>query len=105
MPPLPEISEQDRTWYILKGYNITIDHWGNRVWYLNGVCHREDGPAVEYADGSKEWSLNGKSHRTDGPAYERSDGRSDGHRVWYLNDEHMTEEEHRKAVQEINDAI
>ena len=36
--------------------------------------HREDGPAVEYADGSKEWYLNGKLHREDGPACEYADG-------------------------------
>ena len=28
-------------------------------WYLNGKCHRIDGPAVEFADGSKYWFLNG----------------------------------------------
>ena len=30
-------------------------------WYLNGNLHREDGPAVEYTNGSKEWYLNGKN--------------------------------------------
>jgi hypothetical protein len=36
----------------------------------NGKLHREDGPAVEYADGSKKWYLNGKLHREGGPAVE-----------------------------------
>ena len=27
-----------------------------------GELHRTDGPAIEYADGSKEWYLNGKRH-------------------------------------------
>jgi len=27
---------------------------------LNGKYHREDGPALEYADGYKAWYLNGK---------------------------------------------
>ena len=57
---LPELSDKERTWYILKGYNITIDHWGNRVWYLNGKRHREDGPAIEWADGTRYWFLNGE---------------------------------------------
>jgi len=31
--------------------------------------HREDGPAVEWYNGSKEWYKNAKLHREDGPAY------------------------------------
>jgi hypothetical protein len=27
---------------------------------LNGELHREDGPAAEWADGSKAWWLNGR---------------------------------------------
>ena len=27
---------------------------------MNGQRHREDGPAIEEADGSKEWYLNGE---------------------------------------------
>lgn len=38
-----------------------------------GLLHRENGPAVEYPDGSKEWFLNHQRHRNDGPAIE--DGR------------------------------
>jgi len=79
---LPELSDKERTWYILKVYNITIDHWGNRVWYLNGERHREDGPALETAAGGKAWYLNGKLHREDGPAIEYANG----HCVWYEND-------------------
>ena len=33
---------------------------GNKIWYLNGKYHREDGPAIERADGTKYWFLNGK---------------------------------------------
>ena len=36
----------------------------------NDKCHREDGPAIEGANGSKYWYLNGKLHREDGPAIE-----------------------------------
>ena len=32
--------------------------FGDKHWYLNGKLHREDGPAVEYANGDKEWWLN-----------------------------------------------
>jgi hypothetical protein len=58
------------------------------VWYRNGQLHREDGPAIEWVDGSKEWWLNGKLHREDGPAIEYADGS----KVWWLNGEKMTEE-------------
>ena len=49
---------------------------GNRrtEWRLNGKLHREDGPAIEWASGTKEWYLNGKRHREDGPAVEYIDG-------------------------------
>ena len=26
---------------------------------INGKCHRDDGPAIEYASGDKYWYLNG----------------------------------------------
>ena len=29
---------------------------------LNGKRHREDGPAIEYANGHKAWHLNGKEY-------------------------------------------
>ena len=32
---------------------------GNHYWFLNDKLHREDGPAVEFADGIKLWYLNG----------------------------------------------
>ena len=28
---------------------------GDTAWWLNGQLHREDGPAIEYDDGTKEW--------------------------------------------------
>ena len=34
---------------------------------------REDGPAIEWVEGSKFWFINGKRHREDGPAVEWSD--------------------------------
>jgi len=61
----------------------TLDVWndGTKTWNLNGLRHREDGPAVIYNDGAKEWWLNGKFHRVDGPAIEYLDG----FKVWYLD--------------------
>jgi hypothetical protein len=75
---------------------------GDKAWYLNGILHRTDGPAFEWADGSKAWLLNGKYHRTDGPAVEGADGSKE----WYLDDEevpwqivyHQAKEEDRLSI-------
>ena len=67
---------------------------GDKFWYLNGKLHREDGPAIEYANGTKSWFLNGKRHREDGPAIEYDNG----YKAWYLNDEEVTEEEHKRMT-------
>jgi hypothetical protein len=98
---------------------------GDKAWYLNGILHRTDGPAFEWADGSKAWLLNGKYHRTDGPAVEGADGskewwldgkfhrpdgpaveRTDGSKAWWLDDEevpwqivyHQAKEEDRLSI-------
>jgi hypothetical protein len=55
---------------------------GNTYYYLNGLLHREDGPALQYKCGYKEWYINGKYHREDGPAIEDANG----NKYWYLND-------------------
>jgi len=44
------------TQYIIKNREGTF-YFKNKEMTIN---HREDGPAVEYADGSKYWWLNGK---------------------------------------------
>ena len=54
---------------------------GTKVWYVNGQYHRTDGPAFEYAHGTKEWWVNGQCHRTDGPAVEYADGTKE----WWVN--------------------
>ena len=62
----------------------TVRVYDNKTeWYQNGLKHRIDGPAVEWADGTNEWWLNGRRHRTDGPAVELADGS----KFWYLNGE------------------
>ena len=33
---------------------------GIQFWCLNGVFHREDGPAVIFADGTQAWYLHGE---------------------------------------------
>jgi hypothetical protein len=78
-------------------YKVKVHDSGSREWYLNGNLHREDGPAVEYADGMRCWYLNGELHREDGPAIEEADDC----REWYLNDKKVTEQEVMKPVKEL----
>jgi len=62
--------------------NLWIDKNGTKKWYnSNGEYHREDGPAIEWTNGSKEWFRNGKRHREDGPGWEGSDG----NKAWYID--------------------
>ena len=69
----------DRTIYTLNGVIHREDgpaieyHNGDKLWYINGHLHREDGPAAEQY-GDKAWCLHGKIHRENGPAIERADG-------------------------------
>jgi hypothetical protein len=59
---------------------LEIDKFGNEEWLLNGKLHRVDGPAMEWADGTKRWYQYGKRHRVDGPAVEVH-----GTKLWYLD--------------------
>jgi hypothetical protein len=74
----------------MKTYKVTVDDYGTKCWYnQQDRLHREDGPAIEGANGTKFWYLNGKCHREDGPAYEGADG----FKWWFLNGIYLTEAE------------
>ena len=62
---------------------------GTRAWFINGELHRLDGPAIEWASGTKQWFKNGKLHREDGPAIEYPDGNGS----WWINGKQYTEVE------------
>ena len=70
---------------------------GTNAWYLNDKLHREDGPAIEYPDGNKYWFLNDQLHRTDGPAIVNANGA----KIWYLNDKEVTESDVMNPTQEL----
>jgi len=70
-------------------YTVTENKFGTKFWNLNGKLHREDGPAIEYTDGSTEWYVNGELHREDGPACEYTDG----DKYWFINDHRLSEKE------------
>jgi hypothetical protein len=68
----------------MQEYTVRIDSYGNRGWYKPGTWsfHRLDGPAIEWADGTRGWYRDGKRHRLDGPAIEWASGS----REWHVND-------------------
>jgi hypothetical protein len=69
---------------------MTINQAGTKTWRnQEGQLYRTDGPAVEYADGTKRWYLNDQLHRTDGPAVEYADGR----KMWWVNGRLLTFDE------------
>ena len=59
----------------------SVDIYGNTRWYEYGAPHRENGPAIIFADGEEQWWLNGKLHRLDGPAIKYPSGS----KIWYKN--------------------
>lgn len=78
----------------MKPQYIKIDEDGDKCYYSDRemtIRHREDGPAFEYADGTKVWWLNGQLHREDGPAIIHNDG----YEEWWLNDRWFSEAEHK----------
>jgi hypothetical protein len=54
---------------------------GTKYWYVDGKLHRQGGPAIEKANGFKEWWVNNKKHRLDGPATIWPNGRKE----WWVN--------------------
>ena len=76
-------------------YHIKVTKGGTHCYYNNaGELHRDDGPAVLWADGTKLWYQNGLRHRTDGAAVEWPSG----NKAWYINGEPLTEAEFNQAV-------
>ena len=70
-------------------YEVRVYPDGANEWHQNGKLHREDGPAIESANGGKHWYQNGKIHRENGPALEFASG----YKAWYLEGERLTFEE------------
>ena len=82
----------------IKKYYVIVDEESTTRWYKDAKCkvlHRENGPAIEWANGSKSWWQNGQRHRTDGPAVVYANGS----KAWYINNKEMTEDEFLAATQ------
>jgi len=62
---------------------------GSFIWYYEGLIHRLNKPAFVSADGTKEWFINGRRHREDGPAVECSTGE----KQWWIGGKLIYREE------------
>ena len=100
-----KMTEEDLTYKLLTGeivknhrgtfYFTEPGNWINSNGYpKRNKLHREDGPAAEYANGTKYWYRNGELHRVDGPVIEYSTGDI----YWYLNGILLTEEEFNQQI-------
>ena len=81
-------------------YTVDVEN-GLERWYLNGERHRDDGPAVEWADGGFEWYVNGECHREDGPAIEYPDGNGS----WWINGYSLSESEYKNRTSNCHNKI
>ena len=70
---------------------------GTKEWWVNDKFHRLGGPAIEWSDGNKEWWVNGKLHREDGPAVEYVSGTKE----WYIEGKEYTETQFNKKVKQL----
>lgn len=62
---------------------------GTKLWYINGSYHRDDGPAKVFRGGDKHWFRHGLPHRDDGPAIEYANGDQE----WFLDGKKFSEEQ------------
>lgn len=75
--------------------NLKVNAVGDKYWYNDdGLYHRLDGPACEYANGAKSWYVEGNLHRLDGPAIEWANGT----KHWWVDGSSVTESEYPQAV-------
>ena len=82
-------------------HTVVLDD-GYKLWWVDGMLHRLDGPAMIGPDGIMIWCQYGKKHRLDGPAVEYPNG----DKQWWINDKYYTYEQYLlKKQQLVKDAI
>ena len=57
------VRRTSRTIHRLDGSSTTIRSDGSEFWSVGGALHREDSPAIIYADGVRLWYRRGQLHR------------------------------------------
>ena len=85
----------------MKTYKVevteTVTKWHNE----SNELHRENGPAIEWANGRKEYYINGELHREDGPAIEYASG----DKSYYINGKKLYEEEFNNRTKSCENKI
>ena len=72
---------------------------GNIIYYKKntGLYHNPYGPAHMNKNGYRSYYIEGKCHRLDGPATIYSDGKEE----YWINDEYLTKEEFQKHLERL----
>ena len=82
-------------------YHVVVAPDGTRKYYNSaGKLHCEEGPAVEYAGGSKEWWQNGLRHCDTGPAVEWANTTE-----WWLNGTSYTEQDYYAQLKTLGHTV
>ena len=68
---------------------------GRNMYYLDGLLHRADGPALTWADGTQLWYLRGRLHRDGGPAVTGGPGGDE----WWRAGERVEPPKQRRAAE------
>lgn len=67
-------------------------------WYLGDKLHKENGPAVVFADGTQEWWIDGKRHREDDAAIIFADGQ----KKYFIEGKNISEEDFNALIEARN---
>jgi len=73
----------------MRTYKVTVTDKVTEWYNKSNQLHRENGPAIEWANGDKSYYINGELHRENGAALEWADG----DKAYYINDQFLTKEE------------
>lgn len=82
------IFNDDGVWHCESGPAVYGKSY--QAWYVNGLLHRLDGPAITNSDGSTMWYRDNKLHCESGPA---ASWPSKNHFEFYLEGIQYSEEE------------
>ena len=74
----------------LNGSRVAETRFGRFHYNYLQELDRRDGPAIEYASGTRIWFLRGVRHRIGGAAVEHHDGRQE----WFIYGRRYTKESH-----------
>lgn len=83
-----------------------VDCYGSTMYFKDEnltIRHREDGPAIVYTDGGKEWYVDGLHHRIDGPAVDWviKHGVEGNYKEYWLDGIMYTKEEFDEEIKKI----